>query len=280
MTCRNRETLKNYFRNGQLPTQEHFADLIDSMLNMSDEGFVKSVENGEEIYAPVGHDALMSFYRDQMPQQALWRMALSAERDQLQFQTPAQAQSPDQGQAPLLNLDRRQRVGIGTAEPQATLDVRGAFAAQGRRGNLPLPGPVWANGQWQDLTGDLEGCQGFELMAGAGQSGSGHFGLLHAVALSTYNPHGLFAWFQRRRGIRQTQAWWSGRGDRLQLRWAGSEGRKARYRLQIKTGCFFGEGVQIQVHLSQLWFDPHMDRHMDGHTDGHRSRSPAGGGAA
>jgi hypothetical protein len=263
MTCRNRETLKNYFRNGQLPTQEHFADLIDSMLNLSDEGFVKSVENGQEIYAPVGHDALLSLYRDQMPHQALWRMSLSPQHDQLQFQSPVS------GQEPLLTLDQRQRLGIGTADPQETLDVQGTFAAQGRRGSLPLPGPVLANGQWQDLTGDLEGCQGFEVMAGAGQGGSGHFGMLHAVALSTYNPHGgLLSWFRRRRGIRQTQAWWGGRCDRLLLRWSGSQGRKARYRLQIRTGCSFGEGVRIQVHLSRLWFDPHMSGSL-----------PAAGGA-
>ncbi len=269
MTRRNRETLKNYFRNGQLPTQEHFEDLIDSMLNMSDEGFVKSVENGEEIYAPVGHDTLLSFYRDQQPQQALWRMALkqSKERDQLMFHAP----QGQENKTPLLSLDARQRLGVGTAEPEDTLDVRGTLAAQGRRGSFPLPEkdgqrkPILANGQWQDLTGDLEGCQGFEVVAGAGQSGSGHFGLLHAIALSTYNPQGWFSWFTRYRGIRQTQAWWSGRGDKLQLRWSGTEGRKACYRLQIRTGCHFGQDdagqdVQIQVHLSQLWFNPHMVR--------------------
>ena len=37
MSSKNRETLKNYFAEGQLPTEAHFADLIDSMLNMTDE---------------------------------------------------------------------------------------------------------------------------------------------------------------------------------------------------------------------------------------------------
>ena len=35
-------------------------------------------------------------------------------------------------------------------------------------------------------------------------------------------------------------------------------GRKAVYRLQIRTGCNFGDQVRIQAHVSQLWFDPHM----------------------
>lgn len=251
MTWRNRETLKNYFGDGQLPTQAHFADLVDSMLNMVDEGFRKTIANGQELYAPVGHHNLLSFYRDQSPQQALWRISLGAQQDQLQFQ-------PLTGDSPLLSLDAAQRVGIGTAQPKTTLDVRGTVGSQGRRGMLPLPKqPLLANGQWQDLTGDLEGCQGFEVVAGAGQPGSGHFGLLHATALSAYNPGG-WTWWRARRGIRQTHAWWGRRCDKLQLRWHGTHGRKAVYRLQVRSGCNFGEQVLIQAHVTQLWFDPHM----------------------
>ena len=253
MTWRNRETLKNYFGDGSLPTQAHFGDLIDSMLNMVDEGFRKTVANGHELYAPVGHHNLLSFYRDQSPQSALWRISLGAQQDQLLFQ-------PQGANGPLLSLDAQQRVGIGTTNPQTTLDVRGVVGSQGRQGTLPLPGkePLLANGEWQDLTGDLEGCQAFEVMAGAGQPGTGHFGLLHAVALSAYNPSGWLSWWRARRGIRQTQAWWGRRCDKLQLRWNGTHGRKAVYRLQIRTGCNFGEQVRIQAHVCQLWFDPHM----------------------
>jgi hypothetical protein len=42
MTTRNRDTLKQFFQEGRLPTSDHFGDLIDSMLNMSDEGFRKT----------------------------------------------------------------------------------------------------------------------------------------------------------------------------------------------------------------------------------------------
>src|SRR5205814_7031659 len=184
------------FGDGALPTQAHFGDLIDSMLNMVDEGFRKTVANGQELYAPVGHHNLLSFYRDQSPQAALWRISLGAQQDQLLFQ--AQGAS-----GPLLSLDAQQRVGIATTNPQTTLDVRGVASSQGRRGTLPLPTkePLLANGEWQDLTGDLEGCQAFEVMAGAGQPGTGHFGLLHATALSAYNPGGRLSWWRARRGL-------------------------------------------------------------------------------
>jgi hypothetical protein len=252
MTWRNRETLRSYFGDGTLPTQAHFGDLIDSTLNMVDEGFRKTIANGNELYAPVGHHNLLSFYRDQSPQQALWRVSLGAQQDQLQFQ-------PGDSASPVLSLDAQHGVGIGTAAPQATLDVRGTVGSQGRRGMLPLAQErLLANGGWQDLTGDLEGCQAFEVVAGAGCAGTGHFGLVHAIAMSAYNPGGWLAWTSERRGIRRTQAWWGRRCDRLQLRWRGTHGRKAAYRLQIRTGCNFGDQVQIQAHVTQLWFDPHM----------------------
>ncbi|WP_211944299.1 hypothetical protein, partial [Cupriavidus campinensis] len=83
MTSRNRESLKRYFREGALPDEDHFADLIDSMLNMSDEGFRKTVERGFEVYSAAGHDALISFFRDHDPERAAWRFELGGARDAL-----------------------------------------------------------------------------------------------------------------------------------------------------------------------------------------------------
>jgi len=275
----NRKTLKALFRDGALPTDNDFAALIDSMLNMSDEGFRKTPENGEEIYASVGHDALLSFYRDQFPDQALWRVALSPAGDRLQFISDNQAQ-------PLLSLEapgtgrhgdapgdmaaskadqadpesRRGGIGIGCAEPRDMLEVAGIVASSGRRGRHATVARIPADGKWHDVITGLEGCQGFEVVAGAGgKKGDGHFGMLHAVALSAFNPSfGLLAWWRRRRGIRQTQAWWGRRCDRLELQWHGDSGRDKTYALQIRTGCDFGSTQVIQVQLTRLWFDPEM----------------------
>ncbi|OWQ84401.1 hypothetical protein CDN99_24200 [Roseateles aquatilis] len=256
----NRDTLKNYFRDGQMPSQRHFEALIDSMLNMNDEGFRKSVERGDEIYAPVGHDALMSFFRDQQPEDPLWQLRLGRTNDQLQVHVPSTttgAVPPP----PVLALDSRQRVGLGTDDPRTRLDVRGVVASEGRVGNFVVPDGLVANGRWQALTPALKGCQGFEVMAGAGVEGTGHFGLLHAIALSTFNP--TPTWFPSRgsrRGIRQTQAWWGRRCDRVELRWMGSQGRDASYHLEIRSGCNFGDDVPLVAQVTQLWFLPTMLR--------------------
>jgi len=272
----NRKTLKELFRDGALPTETDFAALIDSMLNMSDEGFRKTPENGEEIYAPVGHHALLSFYRDQFPDQALWRVVLSPAGDRLQFisdndsqpllslEAPGAAKrsdAPDDMAASQADPEsRRGGIGIGCAEPRDMLDVAGNVASSGRRGRHATAARIPADGKWHDVITGLKGCQGFEVMAGAGGTkGDGHFGMLHAIALSAFNPSfGLLAWWRRRRGIRQTQAWWGRRCDRLELQWHGDSGRGKTYALQIRTGCDFGATQVIQVQLTRLWFDPEM----------------------
>ena len=45
MSQQNRTTLKNYFRTGKRPTQEQFADLIDSNLNLADSDLVEADGN-------------------------------------------------------------------------------------------------------------------------------------------------------------------------------------------------------------------------------------------
>lgn len=262
MTIRNRESLRSYFSDGALPTQEHFADLIDSMLNMSDEGFRKSVERGFEISAAAGYEALLSFFRDQDPDQPLWNVGFGGAQGQLLIRANGeQRQGPTD--APLWCLDPEGKVGIGTASPDAMLDVDGVVRSKGRRGSYTrsVQKPLAADGEWHDLTDDLTGCQAFELTAGVGHQGQGRFALLHAVALNTYNPTlGIFNFLNRKRGIDSTSAFYARRCDRLQLRWSGSSGRQARYRLQIRSGCDYGSGITIQTHLTQLWFDPQMDK--------------------
>ncbi|MGP1667605.1 MAG: hypothetical protein ACTS5I_17240 [Rhodanobacter sp.] len=262
MTICNRESLRAYFSDGALPTQEHFADLIESMLNMNDEGFNKSVERGFEISAANGYEALLSFFRDQDPDVPLWGVGFGGAQGQLLIRANPGAKDEQNVTAPpLWSLDPAGRVGICTGTPQAALDVNGVLRSKGRRGSYARASaaPVLANGKWQDLTDDLDGCQAFEITAGAGHQGQGRFALVHAVALNAYNPTlGILDFLNRKRAIRGDHAFYARRCDRLQLRWTGSSGRNARYRLQIRSGCDYGQGVAIQAHLTQLWFDPHM----------------------
>lgn len=267
MASRTRESLKRYFRQGALPTEDHFADLIDSMLNMSDEGFRKTVEQGFEVYAPQGHNALLSFFRDQSPDLPAWQIGLSGAHDKLvvhgRAADPAMApESAEPASQPVLTLTHETRVGIGVSDPGEALEVAGTICSTGRRGvEASQAVPLLADGKWHDVITGLHGCQAFEVMAGAGLQTQGHFALMHAVALNAYNPTlGLFNFFNRRRGIQATHAYYSRHCDRLHLRWKGSSGKNADYSLQIRSGFNYGAGVKILVNLTRLWFDPHMDR--------------------
>ncbi|MHC5924226.1 hypothetical protein ACYT6T_10685, partial [Streptococcus pyogenes] len=56
-------------------------DLIDSMLNMSDEGFRKTADHGFEI---TSDEALLSFYREQNGHdKPVWSINLAGDNNQL-----------------------------------------------------------------------------------------------------------------------------------------------------------------------------------------------------
>lgn len=277
MANHNRATLRNFFRAGRLPTEENFADLIDSTLNMVDEGYAKSPENGVEITALGATNALASFYTQRDPRTAQWSIAYGrdtgeGDRKQLVFAArPVNAAGPS-----VMTLDPLGRVGIGTETPRHALDVEGVVRSAGRVGGYePEPAqcaeqpgfkgtyeksPVAADGEWHDISGWLRGCQAFEVVAGVGDRGKGRYSVLHAIAVNTFNPAATWLdWFRPRRRIRATTAFFANRCDKIELRWEGTSGKDARYRLMLRTRCPYAAGVRIQYHVTRLWFDPAMD---------------------
>lgn len=272
-----RETLRKFFAAGELPTQEHFSDLIESTLNLRDEGFSRTPENGLEVVSAPGRAALLSLFSGQDPANPAWALRHGAEGDALQWVAGPARQGQDaavlsllprQGPDPTAQgeqaLPRAPRVGINTAAPAHALDVAGVVASQGRIGTWGDTGArqLPADGQPQVLIDRLGGCQAFEIMAGVGAPGTGRYALLHAVALNTFNP--VVPWWlrwwppARRRGIRSTQAHYGRRCDRIELWWEGGHGKGADYRLCLRTGCDYGPGVVVRAHVTRLWLDPMM----------------------
>jgi hypothetical protein len=295
MANRRRETLKNFFQNGRLPNQEHFRDLIDSNLNMVDEGFKKSAENGFEIYTPVGEKAFISFFRDagsghedqsiagnsRIPT-PLWKLTHGGNGEHLLFQAPR----PGGAAKPrtVILLDRAGRVGINAdrrsanAEPSEDYeldvlgrkrDYDGVIRSGGRQGwgpkgwrNSLSDAPV-TDGRWHNITEDLQGCQAFEVMAGARDGAGNRVSLMHAIVVSTFNRRNpWWYWFLwRRMGIRYTYAYRGGRCDKLELRWHGDTdgNRNSQFKLQIRSKCNWektgGKAVDIKCYVTRLWFD-------------------------
>lgn len=291
MSRQSRETLKSYFREGRRPSEDDFADLIDSALNITDEGFRKTPPDGLRVASLGDSHALMSFYTPRSEaDRAEWSIGLGDDFKRLSIHRPGLAG------APLFNLDPEGRVGVGKAWPQDELDVDGVIRSDGRRGREAqdriVDGKVdrlIADGELHALTGDLHGLQAFEVIAGVGLPETGRFALMHAVALNAFNPiwwDNLF--FANKKRIRQHHAYYSRRVDRLQLHWVPSSdnptkghGEQATYQLKIGTRRDYLAGkrvrgevkpddeVRIRAYVTRLWFDD-----MASHTGANGTRPP------
>ena len=253
MAKKNRSTLKRYFHEGALPSEDQFGDLIDSSLNTIDEGFDKTPENGLEITLVGDHERLISFFRTSASKDVLWSINYDKEQDRLLIKKPdTEAQTP-----PAMTFTGDGKVGVNKINPAYALDVEGVIASHGRIGANPTnQKTVPADGEWHNITGALTGCHALEVMAGVGSKGTGRYSLMSAVALNTFNPHGLlFNFLNLKKRIKYHQAYYLSRINRIKLRWFG---KGEEYYLQMRTNCNCGAGIQIRYYITRLWFDEDM----------------------
>lgn len=253
MAKRNRDTLKNFFKKGSLPSEEQFGDLIDSTLNMVDEGFSKTHENGLEIVSHGDHETVVSFFKGNDPDRPTWSMGHGRSADSLLFRN----RKSNADRSPALTLAPDGRVGVNTDTPAWDLDVKGVIRAEGRIGVNPTrETEVPADGTWHSITDPLNGCHAFEVMAGVGKKKSGKYALMHAIAVNVFNPRGfLFNLFNLKKRIRYSQSYYCSLGDKLKLRWY-QDGQ--HYYLQLRTNTDYGVGIRIRYYLTRLWFDEEM----------------------
>lgn len=254
MAKKNRSTLKRYFDKGALPTEDHFADLIDSSLNMVDEGFEHTPKNGVEISLIGQHERLISFFKSVANRQEAWSIKFNQETNRLSFSRIA----GDKQEKSVLILDERGRMGVNNDAPEYTLDVDGVIRSSGRIGDNPYGKmTIPADGGWHDITETLNGCHALEVMAGVGSRGTGRYALMKAVAMNAYNPSGYwFNFLNLKKRIRYQQSYYLSRINRIKLRWKSVDNG---YRLQMRTNCEYGEGAVVRFYLTRLWFDEEME---------------------
>ncbi|NCT94929.1 MAG: adhesin [Chitinophagaceae bacterium] len=238
-----REDLKKYFRKGQVPAENHFSFLIDSMINKQDDGFLKDKEDGLVIAATDNSSRFMSFYKnvnDINPFFSLERDGQDVENLKL---NPVY-EDDKMANANSFYFDVEGRLGIGKAsELPYKFEVDGFAAMQGRVGTYKS-GQVAADGKWQTILEGLDNCSAFEIVARTGKKGSGKFAIMHAVAMSAFGG--------TRGRIRSTSAYYGFFWNKLKLRWKGTT---HNYSLQIKTGNNYGADVDIFYKITRLWDD-------------------------
>ncbi|TAF31782.1 MAG: adhesin [Cytophagales bacterium] len=239
MSLQSRDKLKSYFKKGSMPQEGHFVDLMDSVLNKIDDGIAKNLEDGLVLSLVGSSPKLLSFFKSIEDKSPAW----SWELDQSGAALHLNNFSGDH----VLSCMPDGKVGILNGNPEYELDVRGVVASQGRIGTYTT-GRVPADGQWHPIIEQLNGCNAFEVMAGAGRKGTGKYALIHAIALSTFG--------KSKSEINLTQAYYGVRCNKIELKWVGDT---FDYALHVRTRCNYGDGTEIQFNVSSLWTDTFMD---------------------
>lgn len=263
MTKRNRDTLKKRFGEGEMPSSGDFGDLIESVLNIHDDGIAHNEKDGLRLTQISGNNRVLSLYSAVEEDSTAWAFGLDGRTSTLTLDAARRGNGRDDqaddddddggGYAVLTLLapdeaNADARVGINTRHPRYELDVDGVVASAGRIG-APGTRAAPADAEWHTIGGPYQGCTALEVMAGAGLRESGKYALMHAFALRTFDAKGEFTYHQAHFGSRR---------HRLQLRWLDDKTAPGNYHLQVRVGCAYGEGTRICYHLTSLWMDARM----------------------
>ncbi len=247
MAMKDRNTLKHYFKKGDIPSEAEFEHLIDSGINKIDDGFSKTRDHGLMISGVGGSENLISFYEEIQDEDAQWVISInkedtiSGEKNDLEIRNP-------ESEIPLLTFNKEGRMGINEPMPKTELDVNGWISSKGRLGSYAGGSTIPADGSWYAITPALNHCQAFEIVARTGIKDSGMHAIMHAVAVSAYGNSSS--------SIRKTRGCYNfWKPVRLQLRWTGST-----YAFQLEMRCKqnLGRDVQIKYFITQLWSDEEM----------------------
>jgi hypothetical protein len=239
MSLQNRETLKSYFKKGQLPSEGNFNDLIDSLINKIDDGMSKTVDEGLML-SPIGESKkLLSLYRGIEDKNPIWRIEVEDNNSNLCYTNKL-------GDT-VLAIDDSGKAGINTALPETELDVKGVVSMSGRTGNA-YKGKVPADGQWHIIAESLNGCQMFEIIAGVGKKKTGKYAMAHAIAISTYGAS--------KNRIKVTRGRYGIWNNRINFKWTGTT---YNFNLEIRTRVNYGDNISICYNIQKLWHDAFMD---------------------
>ena len=246
-----RDDLENLFKDGNIPREADFKSLIDSMINIPDDGFSKNKKNGFEIkLTDQKYQKFISFFKDVND----FNIFFSIEKDKdssviiLRPGIP-EAEETEKTATAGFYFGKDGKMGIGKkAEPYLHLDTNGFAGMKGRVGTYKAPvqmADALADGEWHTIIPNLDHCNGFEIIARVGIVDTGKFAMLHAIALAT---------FGRSKGcIRKTSSHYGFFWNKLNLRWKANGTHD--YSLQIKTNSNYGNGAVISYKITQLWDD-------------------------
>ena len=239
----NRSTLKGFFQKGKVPTEVHFANLIDSTINKVDDGLSKTPEYGLRLTPGDKNQRVLSFFGEPKDYKPQWSIGVNPVHN-----VNGLAINNEQDDTKLF-LKKDGGIGINTLYPRADLDINGTLASSSRMGTYSKNNEVPADGEWHTIISQLSSCHVFEVVAKvSGVKNRGKYAISHAIALSAEGG--------RKSKIRVTQAAYGWFWHKLRFRWKYQE--DGDYALQLKTQSHYGtdeneEVIQVSFHVTSLW---------------------------
>jgi len=237
MAQSNRQALKRLFKKGSIPKEKDFADLIDSTLNIVDDGIDKSSDKGLILFPKHETDndgetvlSVAKAHNDPTPQ---WKIAIT-QNDDLEIRRCA-----DGTDTPVLLLKSNGAIVLGNDNHCELLN--GAFRSKSREGTL-FRGCVAADGEWHDITGELSGMQVLEAVVYTEETGSNKQSVLYAIATCCAGKHGK---------ISLTRSYSRFFSRKIRIRWKKVKSRKT-IKLQVKSAWKSVSYRQIRYHITGL----------------------------
>jgi hypothetical protein len=255
MAIQNRKTLREYFKAGNLPTGENFSDLIDSMINIRNDGINRSNEHGFYIATTAEKDRLLSFFRGDDGRAPVWIVDMNNADNSLCIR-PASLEKESKEQDIRFTMSPDGNIGIKKRTPVYEMDINGTIRCSGRIGNYNHGNgeiiKITADGEWHELLDNLNGCNAFEIVAGVGKKKTGKYALMHAVAVNIFGNRGK---------IRYTQSSYFSRNNSIRLKWVGNQ---KSYALMMRTMSDYGsvdnKKICVNCSITKLWFDETMEK--------------------
>ena len=234
MAIKTRNELKRAFQRGSIPTQEDFANLIDSLSHIEEDGFYNK-DYGWKISSSGVSNKMMSFLKNMNEKSPLWTLEkykIDDERYSLNLLN-------SYGESNFY-LNYNGNIGIGTTDPKTKLDINGEICCHGRKGTYKY-GSVSADGQWHKIITNLDDCNAFEIVAKINKYKKGVHSIIYAIAVNAFNGS--------RKDINKITAYYKSYRDQIDLRWTGDE---HNYNLEIRTRKNQNNDCLIHYNIAKL----------------------------
>jgi hypothetical protein len=241
-----RQKILNHFKNGQIPTEQHYADLVNAMIHKDEDGFSKDDINGFKIYSENTYNRLVSFYENTNATEPFFSIAKDkASPDGIKLQSFIEQSDAETGADTGVFFHTNGNLGIGKKPEEGfKVDVDGFVATNGRIGTYSKKKSIAANGRWDNIAGPLYNAQAFEITARTGIKSTGKMAMIHAIALSVAGKRGG--------KIHKRHSYIGFFWNKINLRWVGNADG---YYLQMKTNSNYGPGIEVFYTITQLWDD-------------------------